>query len=161
MRRAFARLGVAFVVCTALLPASAGPAQADGGADLSVTATWVGSGVPRAALGQTVTYAVTLTNLGPDASTGTYLFALTPDSFNPVSLTCSDPSFCASPGGELAAGATVTATVVEVVCCFPKWQSRTTSAGATVFSDADSNPANDIASVLTKIVGPHGFFPAG
>jgi uncharacterized repeat protein (TIGR01451 family) len=95
-------------------------ALADTEADLSVTATWVGHGVPRAAVGDAVTYAVTLTNLGPETAAGTFFVAATPDQFNPVSLTCSDASFCSSSGGELAPGATVTATVVDVVCCFPK-----------------------------------------
>jgi uncharacterized repeat protein (TIGR01451 family) len=137
-------------------------AVADPVADLSVTATWVGKGVPRAAVGQTVTYAITLTNLGPDTSTGTVLTAATPDQFNPVALTCSDASFCQSPGGELAPGETVTATVVDVVCCFPKGESRTTAAGAGATSETTTDPNidNNTATVVTKIVGPRGFsFP--
>jgi uncharacterized repeat protein (TIGR01451 family) len=160
MRHRLLRLLAAFVVSVALVPAMNGTALADTGADLSVTVKWVGNGVPRAALGQTVTYAVTLTNLGPETAAGTFVFAATPDQFNPVSLTCSDASFCSSAGGELAPGATVTATVVDVVCCFPEGESRTTSAGAGAFSttpDPDTN--NNIGTVLTKIVGPHGFFP--
>jgi len=130
-------------------------------ADLSVSAAWVGTGIPKAAVGETVTYKIRLTNLGPGPATGVYLFALTPDQFNPVSLDCVPAVFCSSPGGVLAAGATVTATVVDVVCCFPKGESRTTSAGATVFSDADSDLANNSSSVVMRIVGPHGFFFPG
>jgi uncharacterized repeat protein (TIGR01451 family) len=162
MRPGFLRLCAAFVISVALVPAMSAVALADTEADLSVTATWVGDGVPRAAVGETVTYAITLTNLGPEAATGTYLVAMTPDQFNPVSLTCSDASFCASPGGELAPGATVTATVVDVVCCFPKGESRTTSAGAGVVSTTpDSHVDNDTATVVTRIVGPNGFFFPG
>ena len=158
MRSSLARLAAVSIICAALAPITGGTARAAGGADLAITATWVGRGIPRAGVGQTVTYAIKLTNLGPDASADTYLFPLTPDPFNPVSTTCSDDVFCSSPGGTLAVGQTVTATVVEVVCCFPVGESRTTNAGATVFSMADPNPDNDFASVPTRIVGPHGFF---
>jgi uncharacterized repeat protein (TIGR01451 family) len=161
VRRVFLRLGAVLIMSVAWVPAAASAAQADEGADLSVTAVWVGSGVPRAAVGETVTYAITLTNLGPGTASGASLRAATPDQFNPVSLTCSDASFCSDLGGELAAGATITATVVDVVCCFPKGDTRTTSAGATaVATTADPNPENNHATVATRIVGPYGFsFP--
>ena len=162
MRRGFLRLCAVFVLTVGLAPAMTTVAQAQTEADLSVTATWVGKGAPRGAVGDTVTYAITLTNLGPDTATETRLVALTPDQFNPVSLTCSDASFCSSPGGVLAPGATVTATVVDVVCCFPRGDTRKTSAGAAASSatTSDSNPANNSATVLTRIIGPNGFsFP--
>lgn len=160
LRHRFLRLCAAFVVGVAALPATSAAAVADPGADLSATATWVGKGAPRAAVGDTVTYAITLTNLGTDTATGTFLVDQTPDQFNFVSKTCSDATFCSSPGGDLAPGATVTATFVFVVCCFPEGESRTTSAGAIAISTPpDSNLANNNATVVTKIVGPHGFFP--
>jgi uncharacterized repeat protein (TIGR01451 family) len=149
------------VASVALIPAMSAVAVADPGSDLSVTATWVGKGVPKGAVGETVTYAITLTNLGPDTATGAVLTASTPDQFNFRSLTCSEPSFCGS-GGELAPGATVTATLVDDVCCFPKEMSRKTSVTAQVTPTAtDPNPENNIASVVTRIVGPHGFFFPG
>ena len=162
MRPGFLRLCAVFVLTVGLVPAMTTVAQAQTEADLSVTATWIGKGAPRGAVGDTVTYAITLTNLGPDTATETGLDALTPDQFNPVSLTCSDASFCSSSGGVLAPGATVTATVVDVVCCFPPGVSRKTSAGAVASSatTSDSNPANNAATVLTRIIGPNGFsFP--
>ncbi len=131
-------------------------------ADLSVTASWAGGGPAKAGVGQTVTYAVSVTNLGPDTASGVIVFAQTPDQFNPVSITCSDLSFCSEPGGTLLAGSTVTATIVGVVCCFPKGESRTTGAGATVVADTlDPNLNNNSASVVTRIFGPHGFFFPG
>jgi uncharacterized repeat protein (TIGR01451 family) len=152
------RLCAVMVASVGLIPAMSAVAVADPGADPAVTATWVGKGVPRAALGEEVSYAITLTNLGSDTATGTYLNLATPDDFNGISLTCSDPAFCSPPGGDLAPGATVTATAVFVVCCFPEEQRRrTTSAGASVTSDNDSNPTNNTAVVVTRIVGPHGF----
>jgi uncharacterized repeat protein (TIGR01451 family) len=157
MRQRLLRLCAVFAMTVGLVPAMSATAVADTGADLSVTATWVGKGVPRASLGDRVTYAITVTNLGPDTATGTYLSEGTPDQFNPVSLTCSDASFCASPGGELAPGATVTATVVEVVCCFQKGESNRPSPGADVVSSTpDPHYENNSGRVLTKLVGPHG-----
>jgi uncharacterized repeat protein (TIGR01451 family) len=162
VKHRFLRLCAVVVASVALVPATNAAAQADPVADLSVTATWVGKGAPRAAVGETVTYAITLTNRGPDAAPGTVMDGLTPDQFNPVSLTCSNASFCSEPGGELAPGTTVTATVVEVVCCFPKGESRTTSAGAGVTTAAtDPDLGNNNATVVTRILGRNGFsFPS-
>ena len=160
MGRLLRRLATGLALSVVLLPTA--PAQAVEGADLSISAAWIGYGPAKASVGQTVTYAVTLTNLGPGTADGVFVVALTPDQFNPVSLTCSDASFCSSLGAVLAPGSTVTATVVEVVCCFPKGESRTTSAGAAVLAvSADPNMENNAAPVATRIVGPHGFFFSG
>ena len=148
--------GLVLVAWVAFIPASALEST-----DLSITATWAGGGPPKAAVGQQVTYDVTVTNLGPGDASGVVITAVIPDQFNPVSLTCGDPSFCSS-GGQLAAGASTTATVVDVVCCFPKGESRTTSAGAGVSAATlDPNLGNNTAAVSTRIVGPHGFFFSG
>ncbi len=170
MRRLLGRLGAA-VVGVALLPATvAAPATAQptatDGADLAVTMTWIGHGhgVPRAAVGETATFAITLTNLGPDSAVGTLLGTNEADQLNFVSLICSDPVACIQPGTEpgpgadLASGATVTATLVEQVCCFPKGESRTAPVSATVASlTPDPDLANNGVTLVTKIVGPHGF----
>jgi uncharacterized repeat protein (TIGR01451 family) len=137
------------------------PASALESTDLSITATWAGGGPAKAAVGQQVTYDVTVTNLGSGDASGVVITALIPDQFNPVSLTCSDPSFC-STGGQLTVGTSTTATVVAVVCCFPKGESRTTSAGAGVSAATlDLDLSNNTATVSTRIVGPHGFFFPG
>jgi uncharacterized repeat protein (TIGR01451 family) len=155
MTQRLLRLCALFAVSLGLVPAMSVVAVADTGADLSVTATWVGKGKPRASQGDMVTYAITLTNLGPDTATGTFMGEITPDQFNPVSFTCSDASFCASPGGELAPGATVTATLVEVVCCFIEGESTMPSPGAIVSSATpDPHYENNYGTVVTKLIGP-------
>jgi uncharacterized repeat protein (TIGR01451 family) len=160
MRWTIARLLAAGILTTSLVATSLGPAKAAGGADLAATAKWVGTGTPRAGVGQMVTLAITVSNLGPDTSANTFFFAQVPDAFNLVSMTCSDAAFCSSPGGALPPGQTVTATVIEIVCCFPAGASRTTTAGASIVSLDDPNLGNDDALVQIKIVGPHGFsFP--
>ena len=95
-----------------------------------------------------------------DVASSHFPFLENPDAFNVDSMTCNDPTFCSAPGGALASGATVTATIVDVVCCFPVGASRKVSAGATAVSSNDPDLTNNTASVPTKIVGPHGFsFP--
>ena len=170
MRRLLSRLGAAAVVVAAVLPqtpaAPAAPAMAQpaDGADLAVTMTWIGHGVPRAAVGETATFAITLTNLGPDTAVGTLLGTNEADQLNFVSLTCSDLAACIQPGTEpgpgadLAPGASVTATLVEQVCCFPRGESRRAPVGAGVAAlTPDPDATNDNVTVVTRIVGPHGF----
>ena len=56
----------------------------------------------------------------------------------------------------------MTATVVDVVCCFPKGESRTTSAGdGAVSTTPDPHFNNHVWTVQTKIVGQYGFFFSG
>jgi hypothetical protein len=82
----------------------------------------------------------------------------TPDQLNPISLTCSDPAACGS-GLDLPPGATVTATLVEQVCCFPAGTSRSATVSASVNSQLTPDPdtSNNIATVVVRIVGPRGF----
>jgi uncharacterized repeat protein (TIGR01451 family) len=154
MTHRFIRLCTVMVASVALAASMSAVAVANPGADLSVTATSVGKGPPRAAVGGTVTYAITLTNLGPDTASGTVLGPLLPDQFNLVSLTCRNDTFCSSPGGELAPGATVTAILIAVVCCFPKGDPRTTRVGAGVTTTTpDPDLGNNNAAVVTRILG--------
>jgi uncharacterized repeat protein (TIGR01451 family) len=154
------RLSVALGLSAVWIPSFA-PAQAAEAPDLSIAAFWAGDGPAKASVGEMVTYDISLTNLGPGTASGVVVLALTPDQFNPISLTCGDDTFCSEPGGSLGPGATITATVVDVVCCFPKGESRITNAGAAVVSTtADPDLDNNTATVATRIVGPHGFsFP--
>lgn len=158
MGRMLLRLAVSFGLSAAWIIPSLAPARAADTPDLSIVASWAGGGPARAKVGEMVIYAVSVTNLGPGTATGVVVVAVTPDQLNPISVTCSDVSFCSTPGGSLAAGDTVTATVVDVVCCFPKGDSRITNAGAAVLSTTvDPNLENNTATVATRIVGPHGF----
>jgi uncharacterized repeat protein (TIGR01451 family) len=161
------RLGLAGVaVVVALVPMAAVPlataqAQTAASADLAVTMRWIGGGTPRAKVGETVRFAITVTNRGPDTAGATVLSDGTPDQLNFVSLTCSDPAACTLPGLDLPPGTTVTATLVEQVCCFPKGTSRETAVRALVNSQPpeptpDPDTSNNSATVVT-IVGPHRF----
>jgi uncharacterized repeat protein (TIGR01451 family) len=162
------RLGLAGVaVVLALVPMAAVPlataqTQTATSADLAVTMRWIGDGTPRAKVGQFASFAITVTNRGPDTAVATVLSDGTPDQLNFISLTCSDQAACTLPGLGLPPGATVTATLVEQVCCFPKGTPRSAAVRALVNSQPpeptpDPDTSNNIATVVVKIVGPHGF----
>jgi uncharacterized repeat protein (TIGR01451 family) len=162
------RLGLAGVaVVVALIPMTAVPlataqAQTTTSADLAVTMRWIGDNKPKAQVGQTVSFAITVTNRGPDTAVNTVLSIGTPDQLNFISLTCSDPAACTLPGLDLPPGATVTATLVEQVCCFPEGTSRNAAVRALVNSQPpeptpDPDTSNNSATVVVRIVGPHGF----
>jgi uncharacterized repeat protein (TIGR01451 family) len=134
-------VGVAVVV--ALIPMTAVPlataqAQTTTSADLAVTMRWIGGGTPKARVGEFASFAITVTNRGPDTAVNTVLSDGTPDQLNFISLTCSDPAACTLPGLDLPPGATVTATLVEQVCCFPEGTSRETAVSALVNSQPRS-----------------------
>jgi uncharacterized repeat protein (TIGR01451 family) len=161
------RLGLVGVTAVvALIPMTAVPlgtaqAQPAASADLAVTMRWIGNGTPKAKVGEFASFAITVTNRGPDTAAATVLSIGTPDQLNPISLTCSDPAACGS-GLDLAPGATVTATLVEQACCFPQGTSRQATVSAFVSSQApeptpDPDASNNIATVVVRIIGPHGF----
>jgi uncharacterized repeat protein (TIGR01451 family) len=168
VRRLGRRLGLAgLTVVVALIPITTVPlatahAQPAASADLAVTMRWIGDGTPRARVGEFASFAVTVTNRGPDTAVATVLSIGTPDQLNFISLTCSDPAACTLPGLDLPPGATVTATLVEQVCCFPEGTSREAAVRALVDSQPpeptpDPDASNNIATVVVRIAGPHGF----
>jgi uncharacterized repeat protein (TIGR01451 family) len=161
------RLGLAMVaVVVALVPMTAFPlasaqAQTGGSADLAVVIRPIGSGTPKAKVGEFASFAITATNRGPDTAVATVLSTGQSDQLDPVSLTCSDAAACEL-GVDLAPGASVTATLVEQVCCFPKGESRSASVSAFVNSQPpeatpDPDTSNNTATVVVKIIGPNGF----
>ena len=169
VRRPSIRLGlVGVAVVVALIPMTAFPlaaaqAQPVAGADLAVTMHAVGKGTPKGRVGESVSFTITVTNRGPDTAAATLLSIGTPDQLNRISLSCSDPfaSAC-GPGVDLPSGATVTATLVEKVCCFPKGESRQATVSALVNSQAveptfDPDDSNNTANVVVRIVGTYGF----
>jgi len=166
------RLGLAGVAIVAAMiamtaaPLATAQAQPAASADLAVTMRWIGGGTPKAKVGEFASFAITVTNRGPDTAVATVLSIGLPDQLNPISLTCSDPAACGS-GLDLPPAATVSATLVEQVCCFPQGTSRQAPVSALVNSQPpeptpDPDASNNIATVVVRIVGPHGFaFPPG
>lgn len=159
MRRLFAAIGVCTLAVGIIAPAAAASPDA---ADLSVTISWAGKGKPLAKVGQTATYNVTVTNLGPDTAQQVRVVFGLPDQLNPESALCGSgtpDTATACDFASLAPHATISVTFVARVCCFPKGESRnTTVSGGAVSLTPDPNLGNSFQSLPTKIIGGPGFF---
>jgi uncharacterized repeat protein (TIGR01451 family) len=107
-------------------------------------------------VGETVTYTVTLTNLGPGVATGVVFGDSLPDQLNLVSSTCGAVSaFCTVE--SLPSGASATLTIVATPITNAARNER--RIGNTAFvadfgTTSDPNPGNDQASATVKLVGP-------
>jgi hypothetical protein len=157
---------VALAACAIALGASApvAAAQEPGpAADLSLTMSVVGTGHPRAKVGQTATFAVVVRNLGPDTADGVTVGMGQGDQFNTVSIACGSgaphyDSSCTIP--QLAPNGVFEVRFVAVVCCFPVGESRNAFVSATASSSTpDPNPDNNAQQVIVHLNGRHGFFP--
>jgi uncharacterized repeat protein (TIGR01451 family) len=129
------------------------PVAAAGTADLAVT--MVGD-AKRLKFGETITFTVTATNLGPDAATGVTLGVGVSDSLANVGSTCPDgmgSNICVL--GTLASGESVTVLfqVMAVNACCPN---RVGVAVASVSHDGAEpypDPHTNVVQVETKLVG--------
>jgi hypothetical protein len=129
------------------------PAAAAGTADLRVT---MEGEKKQLKFGNTMTFTVTVTNLGPDRATGVVLHIGVSDSFGDLGATCPDGStstICDL--GSLEAGASVTVPFRAFACC-ACCPERLGVAIASVSHDADTvDPVAENNSVRTetKLVG--------
>ena len=105
--------------------------------------------------GGTVTYTVTVTNLGPGPATGVVFGDSLPDQLNLVDSTCGAVSaFCSVE--SLPSGASSTITIVATPIANLAREDRRIMNTAFVLQSAtsDPNPSNDQASVTVQFVGP-------
>ena len=124
-------------------------------ADLSVKISWVGRGTPRVHSGDTATWRVTVSNLGPDQAQQVSVFFGGTDQWNTFTGPCGT-SRCDL--GLLAPGASVTITFSARACGLVTGESRQARVSASVESptpdpNTDNNATGDF---ITKITGPHG-----
>ena len=160
------RVMTTVAICMLSIGWMASTAHADpDSADLTVTIVWTGKGAPRAAVGQSASYSVTATNRGPDTAQQVRIQLGLPDQMNPDAANCTtgvQQSTTECTFAALAPGQSVTVSFVAVVCCFPKQTSRDATVTANVNSATpDANPANNVQSRPTRIIGAPGFsFPA-
>jgi len=123
-------------------------------ADLALTKTADRKSVK---IGETITFTITVTNLGPDAATGIYFGDAIPDPLNFVSASCDKgPAFggaCAV--DSLAVGESATITVVTTPITNPAQGERKFTNTAFIAESAtfDPNPDNNTASLQLHIVG--------
>jgi len=123
-------------------------------ADLALTKTADRKDVK---IGQTITFTITVTNLGPDSATGIYFGDSIPDPLNFVSASCDKgPTFggaCAV--DSLAVGTSATITIVTTPITNPAQSERKFTNTAFIAQSAtfDPNPDNNTASLNLHIVG--------
>ena len=123
-------------------------------ADLALTKTADRKSVK---IGETITFTITVTNLGPDTATGIYFGDAIPDPLNFVSASCDKgPTFggaCAV--DSLAVGESATITVVTTPITNPAQGERKFTNTAFIAESAtfDPNPDNNTASLQLHIVG--------
>jgi uncharacterized repeat protein (TIGR01451 family) len=128
--------------------------MAQGTADLSIAKS---ADTTKVALGQNVTYTITVTNLGPDAATAVFFGDAVPDLLNLVSFSCSEgtvvDTFCQV--DSLSSGATVTATLVAtpVSVCKRSENKTITDTSFVMASTADPDSSNNTASVSVRFIG--------
>jgi hypothetical protein len=135
---------------TALAPR---PAVAAGTADLVVT--MVGE-KKNLKFGDTMTFTITVTNLGPDHATGVVLSIGVSDSYGALGAACPDGSTSTiCDVGSLEAGASVTVPFRAMACC-SCCPERLGVAVATVSHDSDTidpDANNNSVRIETKLVG--------
>jgi uncharacterized repeat protein (TIGR01451 family) len=106
-------------------------------------------------MGETVTYMVTVTNLGPGTATSVVFGDSLPDQLNLVDSTCGAVSaFCSVE--SLPSGASATMTIVATpISNLARGERRITNTAFILQSaTSDPNPSNDQASVTVQFVGP-------
>lgn len=106
-------------------------------------------------VGETVTYTVTLTNLGPGLAAGVVFGDPLPDQLNLVSSTCGAVSaFCTVE--SLPSGASTTLTIVATpIPNLARGERRITNiAFVSQSQSSDPDPSNDQASTTVRVVGP-------
>jgi uncharacterized repeat protein (TIGR01451 family) len=146
------RLAYVVVIAVLAVGLSANLAAAQGAADLQITKI---ADKKTVKIGETITYTITVTNLGPDVATDIVFGDPIPDQLNLISSTCGNVSaFCTV--ASLENGASVTLVVVATPIANLAHSERrvTNSAFIAESSSTDPNAANDIASVTIRIAGP-------
>jgi uncharacterized repeat protein (TIGR01451 family) len=122
-------------------------------ADLQITKV---ASSKTVAVGETITYTVTLTNLGPGVATGVVFGDSLPDQLNLVSSTCGNVSALCTVE-SLPSGGSVTLTIVATPITNAARNERRISNTAFIADfggTIDPNPSNDQASTIVRLVGP-------
>jgi uncharacterized repeat protein (TIGR01451 family) len=146
------RMPTSLLAALLLTCLGAGAVAAQETADLQITKVAAQKTV-RA--GGTVTYTVTVTNLGPGPATGVVFGDSLPDQLNLVDSTCGAVSaFCSVE--SLPSGASATITIVATpIANLGRGERRITNTAFVLESQtSDPNPSNNQASVTVRFVGP-------
>lgn len=142
---------VVFILAAMLVVLGAQSAKAQETADLRITKV-ASSNTVR--VGETVTYTVTLTNLGPGVATGVVYGDSLPDQLNLVESTCGSVSaFCAV--DALPPGESATLTIVATPITNLARNERRISNTAFVAESGTADPdlSNNQASTIVRVTG--------
>lgn len=142
--------GLLAAILLTVVGAEAAPGQEI--ADLQITKV---AAQKTVRVGETVTYTVTLTNLGPGLAAGVVFGDPLPDQLNLVSSTCGAVSaFCTVE--SLPSGASTTLTIVATpIPNLARGERRITNIAFVLQSQSsDPDPSNDQASTTVRVVGP-------
>lgn len=155
MNKLTSRVLIAFSILLILMGGNIPPASAqEASADLVLTKTADHKNVK---IGQTITFTITVTNLGPDTATGVFFGDALPDPLNFVSSSCNKgpTSGGACSVTSLAVGESATITLVATPITNPaKSERKFTNTAFIGASDTfDPNPGNNTASLHLHITG--------
>ena len=146
------RIAGAIVAAVLLVVLGAETVTAQETADLRITKVAESKTVR---VGETVSYTVTLTNLGPGVATGVVFGDSLPDQLNLVESNCGSVSaFCSL--DALPSGASATLTIVATPITNLARNERRISNTAFVAESATTDPdlSNNQASTIVRVVGP-------
>jgi uncharacterized repeat protein (TIGR01451 family) len=153
LRRMSKAMATGFLAAMLLIGLGVEGAAAQETADLQITKV---ASSKTVRVGETVTYTVTLTNLGPGVATGVVFGDSLPDQLNLVESTCGAVSaFCSI--DPLPPGASATLTIVATPITNLARNERRISNTAFVAdfgTTSDPNTSNDQASTIVRVVGP-------
>ena len=152
MYRSIVRSALSILAVLIVLSISVRPAAARGRSDIAVS---ISASAPSVRVGKSITYTVTVTNLGPtDAIGDVQIYHLLPDQLTFVSLTCQgvSPDTPACEYGSLPRGASRTSSLVATPKRGTAGQLVSVSAVFLGYIETtDPNSKNDQASVTTLI----------
>jgi uncharacterized repeat protein (TIGR01451 family) len=152
LRRVPRGMATGFLALMLLIGQGVERAAAQEPADLQITKV---AGSKTVRVGNTVTYTVTLTNLGPGVATNVVFGDSLPDQLNLVNSTCGSVSaFCSL--GALPPGASATLIIVATPITNLARNERRISNTAFVAESATTDPdlSNNQASTIVRVVGP-------
>jgi uncharacterized repeat protein (TIGR01451 family) len=153
LRRMSRGMATGFLAVILLIGLGVEQAAAQEIADLQITKV---ASSKTVRVGETVTYTVTLTNLGPGVATGVVFGDSLPDQLNLVESTCGAVSaFCSL--DALPPGASTTLTIVATPITNLARNERRISNTAFIAdfgTTSDPNPSNDQASTIVRVAGP-------
>src|SRR5829696_7379426 len=144
------RLARIVVIAVLAVGLWANVAFAQGTPDLEITKT---ADRKTVKIGETITYTITLTNLGPDAATDIVFGDPIADQLNLVSSTCGNVSAFCTVAVSKAGPASLSLWSRRRFRTWPK-ASGALRAFIAESSSTDANAANDIASATVRFVGP-------